>query len=313
MRANGNDVTEIFGFASDDRSKTALDYWAQEKCPFTDSKCTKTNHDKSLVYGVCAVTVGRNSATQSEVVICPKRLYASNYAVLQDVADSVWKEKKRKLIVGGGIEELRKKTLRTSDSVVAFGQGSGREIQVNSNGQLSMDWVLQTYRSDGYLSLTPEEFVGVEVQSIDITGNYRDNWKAYKEQRFGNPLTHIPNSGHGLNWANVHKRLIPQIIRKGNIYKNADRCRGFFFIVPEIVFEKFEQVIGKLEAKPAPDRSRVSVLTYKFSGKHESGNHREIAKVREVHLDLFDIATAFITNTSATVSKEIDESLKTLL
>ena len=83
---------------------------------------------------------------------------------------------------------------------------SGHEI--NLRGKLSMDWVLAKIE-DGTLL----EYTGVEVQSIDITGNYRDAWYAYKNLA-ANRSKPIPSSAHGMNWANVHKRLIPQIIRK---------------------------------------------------------------------------------------------------
>jgi hypothetical protein len=51
-----------------------------------------------------------------------------------------------------------------------------------------------------------------EVQSADTTGNYRANWDAYSKE-----LDSIPDSEHGMNWANIWKRLIPQLILKGSI------------------------------------------------------------------------------------------------
>lgn len=110
--------------------------------------------------------------------------------------------------------ELVKET--PNEFVVAFGQNSGREIQVGSSrNKLSMDWVLVRI-VDG----RPFEIAGVEVQSIDITNNYRSTWEAYKSLVLA-PNTTIPASAHGMNWANVHKRLIPQIIRKGQIYADS--------------------------------------------------------------------------------------------
>ena len=123
-----------------------------------------------------------------------------------------------------------------------------------------MDWVLQSYDTNGH-TLVPMEFVGIEVQSIDITGNYRDTWDAYRQMKEGIPVTDVPSSGHGLNWANVHKRLIPQIIRKGNIYSKSERCKGFYFIVPEAVYQKFEEVIGDVPTLGAPHRENLSVIT----------------------------------------------------
>jgi hypothetical protein len=51
-----------------------------------------------------------------------------------------------------------------------------------------MDWVLAKI-VDGSLA----EYIGVEVQSIDITGNYRDAWYAARDRK-----TEFPPSAHGL-------------------------------------------------------------------------------------------------------------------
>ncbi|CAH1044724.1 hypothetical protein HPTD01_3202 [Halomonas sp. TD01] len=96
-----------------------------------------------------------------------------------------------------------------------------------------MDWVLAKVKN-GKL----QQYVGVEVQSIDITGNYRDSWHTYKNLNTSFSGD-IPRSEHGLNWANVHKRLIPQLIRKGVVYSNSKLVpSGLYFIVPDIVYKK---------------------------------------------------------------------------
>ena len=96
-----------------------------------------------------------------------------------------------------------------------------------------MDWVLAKVKS-GKL----KEYVGIEVQSIDITGNYRDCWHSYNNLTPGTKI--ISSSCHGMNWANVHKRLIPQIIRKGLVYSRSSMVKkGVYFIVPDIVYRKF--------------------------------------------------------------------------
>jgi hypothetical protein len=51
--------------------------------------------------------------------------------------------------------------------IVALGMNSGKEVKVGRS--LSMDWVLAQIVDGAIVG-----YVGVEVQSIDITGNYRD-------------------------------------------------------------------------------------------------------------------------------------------
>ena len=307
MRAEGQDIVELFGFAPNDTSIVAKQQFERTECPFVKGQCGKTNHNQTLVYGTCSVTTGK---AKREVIICPKRLYADNYRVLSDAANAVWGD--IALVAGGTISELREGALAYNECAIAFGQNSGREVTINSNGKLSLDWVIQRYVRVGN-NLVPQDYIGIEVQSIDITGNYRDNWQAYNDIKFGPHPNMIPNSGHGLNWANVHKRLIPQIIRKGNVYSFTKRCSGFFFILPDLVYEKFENILGEIPEQDLPSSQNLSVLTYGFGAKANEGTHRKLVLHRTKHHSLADIAHAFITNCGDTVSDELDELLKVLI
>jgi len=310
MRSDGPDIVEFFGFSPDDGSEAAIGSFNKSECPFVKSKCSKINHDQSVVYGSCAVT-GKLSLTQrEEVIICPKRLYAEGYSTFRDVTEIVWG--KLPVVVGGTLAELRARAITHKECIVAFGQNSGREITVNSSGKLSMDWVLQRYKTIGK-TLEPLDFVGIEVQSIDTTGNYRDTISAYSALKANLPCTIIPKSSHGLNWANVHKRLIPQIIRKGHIYSKSERCMGFFFIVPEQVYKKFEEVLGVIEEEAAPSRLNLSVLTYALGDTVGHGNTRQINHCHTKHHSLVNIAKAFSNRTDPKAPKKFDEILKKIL
>lgn len=308
MRAKGRDIVELFGYAPDDTSDAALNAWGKNLCPFLGEVCSKTNHDQSVIYGTCSVSNGIQKLPGSEIIICPKRIYADTHKIFHSVIKAAWPQQQKNLIVGGSLAELQEKALHASNPVIAFGQNSGKEIQIQSNGTLSMDWILQSYEIvDG--KLQPVDFVGIEIQSIDITGNYRDNWSAYNQIRQGQPVDEIPNSGHGLNWANVHKRLIPQIIRKGNVYEKTERCIGFFFILPEPVYQKFEEVIGELETFQAPNKENLSVITLNLGSELPSGNIRELEIIRQVNYSLGDIAAAFIGNVSKDAPNQLEDSL----
>ncbi len=311
MRATGRDIVELFGYRPDDTSREAISAFQNALCPFTNSICTKTNHDQSVTYGTCSVSNGVNKANGSEIIICPKRLYARKHALFSHVLESAWPDRSKDLISGGTLQELKDRASAAKNPVIAFGQGSGKEIQVKANGQLSMDWVLQSYENVNN-QLKPQQFVGIEVQSIDITGNYRDNWNAYRKIKEGENLTDIPKSGHGLNWANVHKRLIPQIIRKGNIYEKIERCVGFFFIVPDSVYQKFEEVIGDVPHASGPSRENLSVITFRLGAEVQDGEHRNLELVRQVHHPINDIAAAFIANLSEDAPSVLDNSLRSI-
>ncbi|MEZ9747579.1 NotI family restriction endonuclease [Vibrio splendidus] len=312
MRAIGRDISELFGFSPDDMSEEVINYWRAKLCPFRGGACTKFNHDRSVIYGVCSVTNGAKNGLGDEVIICPKRLYADSFLTLKDAASVAWPEEDYYFIADGDINDLIEKAQEVERSAVAFGQGSGNELSVSTaNGKLSMDWVIQRYECNG--GLKPLDFIGIEVQSIDITGNYRDVHSAYSSLKNGVRPIEIPNSGHGLNWANVHKRLIPQIIRKGNIYREMERCSGFFFILPDVVFIKFEEVLGELPEKLGPSKSNLSILTYCLDGREEHGRKRKLVRKRIKHFALDDIITAFSSNAGEGPALELDNSLLSLL
>lgn len=310
-RAPNKDILEIFGYPASDTTEVALRHNNLKTCPFVNKPCIKTNHDKSIVYGVCSVTGSNRAEGESAVIICPNRFYANSYSVLNDVANDVWGDNAPPFIVGGTIAELREQASAYSESIVALGKNSGKEVQISANGRLSMDWGLQKYRYTDALEL--QEYVGIEVQSIDTTGNYRDAWHAYQKLRSGISDTPIPAAAHGLNWANVHKRLIPQIIRKGNIYKNTKKCVGFYFLLPDIVYKKLEETLGNIGHQVSHSKNNVSVITYSFSEMFQNGRIRPLSKTRVIHHSLEDIKEAFSNHSDNDASNQLDEILTNML
>jgi hypothetical protein len=306
MRARGKDIVELFGYAPDDTSDQAKHFFARQQCPFVKGPCSKTNHDQSVVYGTCSVTAGRGR----EIIICPKRLYADDYAALAKVAKNIWGD--IPFVAGGTIANLKEKAKTHQTCIVALGQNSGKEVTVQSNGKLSIDWVLQRYSRIGS-AIKPQDFVAIEVQSIDITGNYRENFHAYEKIKSGQALNYIPDAGHGLNWANVHKRLVPQIIRKGNIYSKMKTCSGFAFILPSLVYEKFDEILGDLPEMESSSNKNLSVFTYDLVAHAEYGSIRKLRLNSVKHHALFDIANAFSNNSGDDAHTLLEASLRNVL
>lgn len=266
------DIVEIFGYSPNDTTEECRSLWRIGACPFVHIPCTKRNHEATVIYGTCSVT-----SPYGDCIICPNRLYVNNFETLRVVAEDAFG-----MMPFYTYSEYVKNRRSREPFVVALGMHSGHEI--NLNRSCSMDWVLAKIVNQQLV-----EYTGIEVQSIDITGNYRDNWYAYKNIREG---TTIPKSEHGMNWANVHKRLIPQIIRKSLIYSHSHLVNsGLYFVVPEIVYQKFEDVIGgdiPLETEKAPDT--ITVHTYQL-GKHvDEGNMRSIELVRKFRFKMQDFS-----------------------
>ncbi|ELP5903164.1 TPA: restriction endonuclease [Vibrio vulnificus] len=291
------DIVEAFGYAPDDLTPQARTLWDLGACPFVNKGCSKTNSDKTIVYGTCSVTT-----PYGDCIICPNRIYADNYATLKKVAIDAFDGDFEFLT----FDEFIPKRNDHGNFVVALGHNSGREVSLGQ--KMSMDWVLANI-CNGKL----QAYVGIEVQSIDITGNYRDNWYAYKNLSDASNI--IPKSEHGLNWANVHKRLIPQLIRKGLIYGKSDLVpKGLYFIVPEIVYKKFEDVIGAdIPLKENSSGSTITVHTYSLSSAVQHGAQRSLVLERELHFELNEFSNRFISGARLPSGDELDNAVKKVL
>jgi len=288
------DLSEIFGYAAADVSGVARKYWGLNACPFTGQGCIKHNHDLSIVYGTCSVRTG-----SEEIIICPNRFYADAYDPLRRIGADVFGANLPFYLFTDYVKN-RKKTKRC---VVALGQGSGREVKIGRS--LSLDWVIAEVKDDALAAYT-----GVEVQSIDITCNYRDSWHAY-QQIAEKPNIRIPESGHGLNWANVHKRLIPQIIRKGIVYSRSKYVhRGLFFVVPDVVYKKFESVLGDLTNVDKTTSETITVHTYDLGPSVAAGRQRKLLPKRTIKFSLNEMSQKFISGPGLPVGDELDAAIK---
>lgn len=286
------DIVEIFGYAPNDKSKNCRSLWLLGACPFVKIPCNKKNHDGSVVYGVCSVS----SPDGDDCIICPNRLYANQYETLKNIS----------LDAFGNIpfylySEFINHRMEKGPFVVALGMHSGHEVNLRS---CSMDWVLAKVFKGSLISYT-----GIEVQSIDITGNYKDTWYAYKNIK-KNAV--IPKSEHGLNWANVHKRLIPQIIRKSLIYASSTYVdHGLYFVVPEIVYKHFEKVIGiDIPLVDYCGKDVITVHTYALGENVAEGSIRDIIPVRKIRFKMDEFSKRFISGPNLPRSEELDNAVK---
>ena len=290
-----NDIVEIFGYAPNDTTNICRSLWNIGACPFISCKCSKTNHDKSVIYGTCSVTT-----KFGDCIICPNRLYANRFFVLRRIAKDIFGN-----IPFYTYQEYINHRCESNICVVSLGMHSGHEVKLKQS--CSMDWVLACVEN-----MQLSSYIGIEVQSIDITNNYRDNWYAYKNIKSGDI---IPRSEHGMNWANVHKRLIPQIIRKSLIYSRSEYVKtGLYFIVPDIVYKKFEGIIGEdipEISEVAPDV--ITVHTYALGENVSEGQIREIVPIREKRFRMKDFSDRFITGPNLPSAFELDTAVRNAL
>lgn len=287
---NNRDLTELFGYSPTDTSIEARSLWNIGACPFTNTKCIKHNHDQSIIYGTCSV-----HSFEKDVIICPYRLYAENYSSLRRVAKDAFGDNLPFYL----FKEYVEKRAEPQTCIVALGQTSGWEVKIGNS--MSMDWILAKINR-GVL----EEYIGVEVQSIDITGNYRDAWHAYKNYKAGSSEV-IPSSAHGYNWANVHKRIIPQLIRKGLMLSRSKYVkRGLYFIAPDVVYQKFEDILGDLSPIKSATNETITVQTYSLGMEKGAAQHRDLVFNRQLRFTLKEFSEKFVSGPNLPTPEILD-------
>lgn len=232
-------ISEFFGYRSEDKSAAALNVVADKKCPFLGSACTKMLGRERMISGVCAIrqkTVGSPS-----VICCPNRIYAEEYKVLKTIVKKAFGEDLELVAGRAAVSRAKMK----GGAVAVFGHGWGGELRLpqrQGTGSYFVDWVLA--RLDGEGELT--EFTAIEVQTIDTTGKYSDAQKALKNDRT------IVSDTVGLNWENVSKRIIPQLIYKGQVLQREELCRtGLYFVCPTPIYERVLTRLGGKEKIPS--------------------------------------------------------------
>ncbi|WP_420181323.1 NotI family restriction endonuclease [Paenarthrobacter sp. TA1.8] len=224
-------ISEFFGHLATDKSEAAIRAAEDKHCPYLGETCVKRLSD-GTISGACAL----KPATSGPVICCPIRLYADDYRIIRDVADRAFGP--GMAFVPGPRARLESKKLGRP-VVGVFGKRWGGELRLPQRqgvGGYFVDWVLALVGPDAGLV----EFVAIEVQTIDTTGNYRASRLGLLE-----PSRRIVNSTAGLNWENVNKRIIPQLIYKGQVLQREEGCKkGLFFVCPTPVYQKVMTRLG---------------------------------------------------------------------
>lgn len=231
-------ISEFFGYRSSDKSEDALYASVRKKCPFLGGFCTKILARNKEISGVC--TIRQKTIGSPDVICCPNRLYADNYKLLRDISNRAFL-KKLNLYAGRVAVDKAKEE---KGAIAVFGKGWGGELRLpqrKGTGSYFVDWVLARLDENGELV----EFTAIEVQTIDTTGNYQTARESLLKGR------EIVSDTVGFNWENVSKRIIPQLIYKGQVLQREDLCKtGLFFVAPQPVYERVLERLGGKDKLP---------------------------------------------------------------
>jgi len=247
-------IVDFFGYRAEDDSDAALFAVAKSLCPFIHDTCSKTLGRDGSYSGVCAV---KQISSDQRVICCPIRLYADDYRILHIIARKTFGVELGLYSGRAAVEKAKAE----NGAVAVFGHRWGGELRLpkrNGVGNYFADWVLARLDDEGHLV----EFTSIEVQTIDTTGNYRASRSALIDGR------RIEKSTVGLNWENVSKRIIPQLVYKGQVLQREPLCRsGLWFVTPESVYSRIIDRLGGGENMAfgyAPQPGALHFLRYDY-------------------------------------------------
>ena len=280
-------IVEFFGFQPLDPIAAA--YRDERQCPFVAGDCIKPNH------GAC--TVRQLSGTP--IICCPNRLYAEHFIVLREIAAETFGPASE-LILAADVPPRLTAGKMTGHEVVVFGRYWGQELPLprpSGTGQSEsrkyyVDWILAKLDQQGKVA----ELTAIEVQTIDTTGNYSDQAHTFFANR-----PYIDSQGRnpgyseaGMNWENVNKRILPQLIYKGHVLRRESRCRmGLYFACPVQVYNRIRERLGGTLHEYRPGNGTITFRSYELGGQQEDGQHRPLVFAEQFTTTVDQVALAF--------------------
>lgn len=215
MAYNSNPLAEIFGFPVSNNSEKAIRYRAKKLCPYNNKvpNCTKDKANDPL--GVCSVN---NNGTA--VITCPIR-FREEWLIVENAAKFFFNEENN----WTSLTEIKLLDLK--------GESTG-----------NIDYVVVSYNDKGQLT----DFASLEVQGVYISGNLRNPFNDYMKKpspRFSwQKGYNYPNPDY---LSSSRKRLIPQMLYKGGIFKSWNKKqavalqKSFFDTLPKLPVVKKEK------------------------------------------------------------------------
>lgn len=276
-------ISEFFGYKAEDASTIALNTANSQICPFLGSPCTKVLSRDHLISGVCSVR--QKTEGSPSVICCPIRIYAEDYKMLHLISRQAFGRDFGLYAGRAAVERARAE----GGSIAVFGHGWGGELRLPQRagtGSYFVDWVLARLDENGELA----EFTAIEVQTIDTTGNYCEARTALLENRS------VISDTVGLNWENVSKRIIPQLIYKGQVLQREDLCRtGLFFVCPKAVYDRVLNRLGGRERIPTFPTQPASIhfVAYDYTEPPRDGSITQLGIVEEHCTTVYKVQEAF--------------------
>lgn len=235
------------------------------------------------------------------VICCPNRMYAENFKALLELAQDVFGD--ASVLVKPVEAQERRSGLGaplTGNEVAVFGKYWGNELPLprpkgvkgNETAKYYVDWIMAKLTPDGDL----DEIIAIEVQTIDTTGSYADQVKCFFA---GDEYVDAQGrargySEAGMNWENVNKRILPQLIYKGHVLRRESKCKkGLFFVCPKQVYDRIRDRLGGTLHDYDPGQGTITFRSYELGDPADAGSHRSMNLHGQFTTTVDQVALAF--------------------
>lgn len=217
-------IAEAFGYPPDATTEQAQDARARCWCPFMDRPCTKLLSAAGT--GICAIRYRAEGFDETTWAVCQHRLKGPPF---QDALD-------------------RHFGVRAKEASLVT------ELRLNEP-RMSLDGVgaLESKVSDEV------DLVGIEAQTIDTRGgSLKPLWSAYIKGRPAKWKDAYPGGAKfGVNTTNVWKRLLPQVMNKGRLYRGWES--RLYVVLQDPVFQFISRRMP-LERLPRQAASKAEII-----------------------------------------------------
>jgi hypothetical protein len=252
-RPPDNPLAEVFGYPPNNDSTTAERHMRNKLCPYNNKSpnCTKSKAENPL--GVCSIREGEDAA-----IICPVR-FREDWIIAEDAAGFF------------GFEPGKWTSLP--------------EVRLNDrNGKSAgnIDLVIVSYDDRGRLT----NFGSLEVQAVYISGNVRNPFEHFMEDREARQDMPWPNPPRPDYLSSSRKRLMPQLTFKGGILKSWGKKQA-------VALHKSFYATLPPTPRVAPEDAEIAWFVYDL--KHDPGENRYHLVLEEVIYTEFEPALASMT------------------
>jgi hypothetical protein len=255
-------LAEVFGFPVANLTAKAEKHRNERLCPFNNksAECTKVSVTDPL--GVCSVADGNGAA-----ITCPVR-FREGWIIASDAANFFFPP-------GANYKVLPEVRIKGAD-----GSSAG-----------NIDAVIARVDAHGRII----DFGSLEIQAVYISGNVREPFDFYMEDRRGRATA----NWDGKNYprpdylSSSRKRLAPQMITKGGIFKAWGKKQAI------ALHKDFYQTLPALEMVPVAEKNRADIAWLIYDLIQNPTENRLVLTLVDTIYTEFGAALAAITTREA--------------